>query len=89
MGISLAEHHTPGHFGAARGHRHRAQTGPGPVGGAEKARLRPADEEGTEHETPPRERYAALILEIIEFDGLFFAAVSQLAMGETPTFFTA
>ena len=47
-----------------------------------KARLRPADEEGTEHETPPRERYAALILEIIEFDDLFFAAVSQLAMGD-------
>ena len=52
------------------------------MGGAEKARLRPADEEGTEHETPPRERYAALILEIIEFDDLFFAAVSQLAMGD-------
>ena len=47
-----------------------------------KARLQPADEEGTEYETPPRERYAALILEIIDFDELFFTATSQLAMGD-------
>ena len=45
-----------------------------------KARLQPAGEEGTEHETPPRERYAALILEIIEFGELFFSGTSQLAM---------
>ena len=50
-----------------------------------KARLQPADEEGTEHEAPPRERYAALILGIIEFDELFFTATSQLAMGDLLT----